>query len=226
MLELPFLFSSYTQVDSAKRAIQKELEDQFKAKGFILLGWSDAGFVNIFSNKPIKSAEDLKGVKMWIWEGDPLAKAMADALGINGNPLGLPDVLTSLQTHLIDAVYGPPAGVVALQWFTKVKFMTRVNLANSVGALLISSAEFAKLSPDLQNLLKTTSEKYTQILTQKVRAENDAAIATLKNNGIQVIEVTPDEVNKLRDLSKSVRTKLAGQLYTPALLQKVEASVN
>src|SRR5436190_19994700 len=145
----------------------------------------------------------MKGVKMWAWEGDPLVKAMYEALGIVPIPLALPDVLTSLQTNLIDGVYGPPLGVIALQWFTKTKYMTDLNLANSTGALVMSKAEFAKLAPDQQAMLKEVGQKYGQELVQKIRAENQSAVATLKKNGIQAVEVDPAAKQEIITLSES-----------------------
>ncbi len=226
VLELPMLFRNYQEVDYVKGKIQPELEKQFDAKGFVLLGWAEAGFVNIFSNKPIKNKEDMKGVKMWAWEGDPLVKAMYESLGIVPIPLALPDVLTSLQTNLIDGVYGPPLGVIALQWFTKVKFMTDANLANSTGALIISKAQYAKLPPDMQALLKETAQKYGQQLVQKIRAENSASIATLKKNGIQVVTVEGPAQQEIVALSEAVYPKLSGSLYSPALLQQVKGYIS
>jgi len=225
VLELPMLFRNYQEVDYVKGKLQPELEKQFDAKGFVLLGWAEAGFVNIFSNKPIKNKDDMKGVKMWAWEGDPLVKTMYETLGIVPVPLALPDVLTSLQTNLIDGVYGPPLGVIALQWFTKTKYMTDVNLANSTGALVMSKAEFAKLAPDQQAMLKEVAQKYGQQLVQKIRAENQSAVETLKKNGIQVVAVDPAAKQEIITLSESVYPKLAGSLYSPALLQQVKGYI-
>ena len=225
ILELPMLFRNYQEVDYVKGKLQPEFEKQFDANGFVLLGWAEAGFVNIFSNKPIANKEDMKGVKMWAWEGDPLVKTMYETLGIVPIPLALPDVLTSLQTNLIDGVYGPPLGIIALQWFTKVKYMTDVNLANSTGGMLISKAQFAKLPPDLQTLLKTTGQKHGQVLVQKIRAENTQALATLKKNGIQTVPVDPKAKEEMVQLSEAVYPKLAGNLYPAALLDKVKALI-
>jgi TRAP-type transport system periplasmic protein len=225
VLELPMLFKSYKEVDYVKEKLKPEFEKQFADKGFILLGWAEAGFVNIFSNKPIAKKEDMTGVKMWAWEGDPLVKAMDEALGIVPIPLALPDVLTSLQTNLIDAVYGPPMAVISLQWFTKVKYMTEANIANSAGALLITKAEFDKLPPDLQNLLKTTAAKYGDQLVQRIRADNAQAILTLKKNGIQVIAVDPKAQEELTTISSSVYPKLVGVLYPQALLDRVKGYI-
>jgi len=225
VMELPMLFRNYQEVDYVKGKLFPQFEKDFDAKGFVLLGWAEAGFVNIFSNKPIKNKEDMKGVKMWAWEGDPLVKAMYESLGIVPIPLALPDVLTSLQTNLIDGVYGPPIGVIALQWFTKVKNMTNANLANSTGALVISKAQFSKLPPDLQTLLKDTAKKYGDQLVTKIRAENTSAVATLKKNGITVIDVDPAAQQEMVTLSEAVYPKLVGSLYSQALLDQVKGYI-
>jgi len=225
VLELPMLFRNYQEVDYVKGKLQPEFEKQFDAKGFVLLGWAEAGFVNIYSNKPIKNKDDMKGVKMWAWEGDPLVRAMYETLGIVPIPLALPDVLTSLQTNLIDGVYGPPLGVMVLQWNTKTKYMTDVNLANSTGALVMSKAEFNKLAPDQQAALKEVAQKYGQELVQKIRADNQSAIATLKKNGMEIVPVDAAAKQEMTTLSESVYPKLAGSLYSPALLQQVKGYI-
>ncbi len=222
ILELPMLFKNYQEVDYVKNKLKPEFEKQFADKGYILLGWAEAGFVNIYSNKPIAKKEDMQGVKMWAWEGDPLVKAMYESLGIVPIPLALPDVLTSLQTNLIDGVYGPPLGIIALQWFTKVKYMTDINLANSTGALLVNKAQFDKLPPDLQNLLKTTAAKYADILVQRIRAENTQSIATLKKNGLQEVPVDPKARQEITTLSEAIYPKLVGVLYPQPLLDRAK----
>ncbi|MFO1518254.1 MAG: TRAP transporter substrate-binding protein DctP [bacterium] len=226
VLELPMLFKNYQESDYVKSKLQKEFETQFDQKGYVLLGWAEAGFVNIFSNKPIKSKADMAGTKWWAWEGDPLVKAMYETLGIVPTPLALPDVLTSLQTNLIDAVYGPPLGVIALQWFTKTKYMTDLNLANSTGALVMSKAEFAKLPPDLQALLKTTAAKYSGKLIQAIRQDNARSVDTLKKNGIQMVPVAPADKAELEKISLEVRPKLVGKLYSQDLLNRVQGYID
>ncbi|MCB1213944.1 MAG: TRAP transporter substrate-binding protein DctP [Deltaproteobacteria bacterium] len=222
ILELPLLFNSYEEVDYVKEKIRPELEKAFSAKGFELLGWAEAGFVNIFSNKAIAKQSDMEGVKCWVWEGDPLAQAMTEALGIAPIPLSMPDVLTSLQTNLIDCVYGPPLAVLVLQWGTKVSHLTDIKLANSTGALLVSKKIMAKLSPEEQKILKTVIDQYSKQLVTKIRQENTQALESLKNNGIQVVKVAPKDLEELKKLSSEVWPKLVGKLYSAELLAKVQ----
>jgi hypothetical protein len=113
VLELPMLIKNYDELDYVRNAMSDEFRKKFEEKGYVLLGWGDVGPVHIFSNTPIRSKADLNQTKMWAWTDDPLVKAMFKQLGSNGVPLGVPDVLTSLQTGLINACYGSPLSMVA-----------------------------------------------------------------------------------------------------------------
>ena len=181
ILELPFLFRDYAEVDRVTAKIQPKMEAGFAKKGFILLGWAEAGFVNIFSNKPITKLAELKGVKMWLWDSDPLVTSMCNTFDIVPIPLALTDVLTSLQTNLIDATYAPPLGAIALQWFTRTKYYTTDRLSNSTGAFLISKRAMGKLTPSEQKVLKETARKYSRELVRRERQRLGRAFAGRKN---------------------------------------------
>jgi len=107
-----------------------------------VLGWAEVGNVNIFSNSPVTKLDDLKAVKMWIWEGDPIAEATFAAMKIKPIPLSITDVMTSLQTGMINAVYSAPATVIPLQWYTKMRNMLSLPIATASGAVVISRKSF------------------------------------------------------------------------------------
>jgi TRAP-type C4-dicarboxylate transport system substrate-binding protein len=104
--------------------------------------------------------------------------------------------------------------------------MTDLNLANSTGAMVMSKAEFAKLPPDLQSLLKTTAEKYGNKLIQAIRQDNARSVETLKQNGIQVVTVAPNDRAELEKAALDVRPKLIGRLYSQDLLNRVQGLVD
>jgi TRAP-type C4-dicarboxylate transport system substrate-binding protein len=175
--------------------------------------------VYVFANKPIRKASDLKGVKMWMWEGDPLAKELFRANGLMPVPLDLPNVLTSMQTGLIDAVYSSPYGVIALQWHTKVKYMVNTKLTYASGAILVSKKEFDKLSPEHQKILMDVTQKHCRNLTEQTRKENEQAIEVLKKSGIKINDLaSPQELQNIKNTSISIYKTLANQLYSNDLL--------
>ncbi len=225
VLELPMLFSSYPEVDSVTKKIQPKLESGFEKKGFVLLGWAETGFVNIFSNKPIATRENMDGMKMWMWEGDPLVKAMYDRFGIVPIPLSLPDVLTSLSTNLIDAVYAPPLAAIALQWNTKTKYMTDLKLADSTGGILITKRALLSIPEGDRKILEETAKKYAKLLVDRTRADNEKAYAVVAKSGIKTVEVPAEEVQRIRETSQLVWKDLVGKLYSQELLNETMAAV-
>jgi TRAP-type C4-dicarboxylate transport system substrate-binding protein len=184
------------------------------------------GFVYIFTNTPVRNAADMKGVKMWMWEGDPIAEAAFRALGVNPIPLSVVDVLTSLQTGLINGAYTSPLAALVLQWNTRVKYMTTLPLADASGAVVVSKKKFDTLPADLQEILVRNGKKFMAELTAKSRVENAAAIETLKKNGIQIVEIKdPKQLQEYAAIGKAARQSLVKRLYDQAYLDRVEKTV-
>ncbi len=226
ILDAPFLFKNYDEVDHLHQVMDQEFDKEFTDNGFVLLGWAEVGFVYVLTNQPVRSEADMNGVKMWTWEGDQIAEAAFRALGINPIPLSVVDVLTSLQTGLINGAYTSPLAALAMQWNTRVKYMMSVPLADAAGAVVVSKKAFDKLPPDLQEILVRNGHKYMAILTQKSREENASAIQTMKKNGLQIIDVTsPKTLQEFQVIGKKARESLVGKLYDQAWMDKVEKIV-
>lgn len=226
ILDSPFLCTNYAEVDHLYENLQKEFEQAFLDGGFVLLGWAEVGFVYVFSNTPVRTVSDMSGVKMWMWEGDPVAEATFKTFGINPIPLSVVDVLTSLQTGLINGAYVSPYAAVALQWNTRVKYMMGVPLADACGAVVISRKKFDSLPADLQEILLRNGKTFLRELTLKSRGENKAAIETLKKNGIQVIDVSSEKtVSEYNRLGRETRRALVGKLYDEEFLSRVEGQL-
>jgi TRAP-type transport system periplasmic protein len=226
ILDSPFLFQNYEEVDHVYRTFDGEFDQAFRDNGFVLLGWAEVGFVYVFSNSPVRTLADMSGVKMWMWEGDVVAEATFKAFRINPFPLSVVDVLTSLQTGLINGAYISPYAAIAMQWNTRVKYMMSVPLADACGAVVISRKMFDVMPTDLQEILLRNGRKYMGELTRKSRQENSDAIPTMKKNGLQVIEVTsPIILKEYLATGKAARQSLVGKLYDQGFLDRVEKSL-
>lgn len=221
VLELPFLFSSEASVDNVYSQMRPYFKDEFRKKGFELLGWAEVGFVKIFSNKPIRKKKDLNGMKMWMWEGDPLAEAMYKAMGVTPVPLAITDVLTSLQTNLIDAAYAPELGAIAFQWHTKTKYMTDVNLVNGTGAILLSSKGWGKVSAGDRKIVEQVVMDQTKQLVAQTRADNKASKQAVESAGIEIVKLDDNAMADLRKIGQDVREALVDKLYPRDLMNKV-----
>jgi TRAP-type C4-dicarboxylate transport system substrate-binding protein len=226
ILDSPFLFHNYDEVDYIYKTFDQEFDQAFRDNGFILLGWAEVGFVYVFSNTPIRTLADMDNVKMWMWEGDVVAEETFKAFHLNPIPLSVVDVLTSLQTGLINGVYISPYAAIALQWNSRVKYMMSVPLADACGAVVIVKKMFDKLPPDLQDILVRDGRKYMAELTAKSRKENEEAIPTMAKSGLQVIKVTsPTTLKEYAAIGKSARQALVGKLFDQEFLDRVEKAL-
>ena len=221
IMELPMLFRSYDEVDYIKSLLYDDFAKKFEEQGFIILGWADVGFAYVFAQKPILSLEDLRGTKMWMWEGDPVAEATFNALKVSAIPLSLTDVLTSLQTNLIEAVYVPPLPCVSLQWHTRIKTMMNVPLANVTGAVLISKKMFDKLAPEHQKILLEKGREHMTRLVEMGRKDNQKAIEIMQKNGVEIVEVPKENLAEFYSAAKAAGQSLVGKLYSQELLDRV-----
>ncbi|MBI4677318.1 MAG: TRAP transporter substrate-binding protein DctP [Elusimicrobia bacterium] len=227
ILDAPWLFNTAAEVEAVRQRFDKEFIQALADAGYVLLGWTDLGSVYVFSKTPFKGPEDMKKAKMWVWEGDPIAEAAYKAMGLSPVPLSVVDVLSSLQTGLIDAVYGPPMGVIALQWHSRTKHIYAVPMAEASGAVLLSRRFFDALAPEERKVLLEVSSKHLKRLLEMTRKENAAALETLvKKQGLVLSEKPSPETMKLyRELGTKARKELAGRLYPADLLARVEKSL-
>ncbi len=225
VLDAPFLFKSYDEIDYIINKFDAQFRQAFEEGGFVLLGWAEVGFVYIYSDRPVASPEDLRNSKMWMWEGDPIAQAAFQAIGISPIQLSITDVMTSLQTGMINTVYNAPYALVALQWFTRVKYMMSEPLAVSNGAVLISKKMFDSMPKDCQDILLTNGKKYFRDLTLASRKENGDAIETLKSKGIQVTTPTKSVAAQFESTGEKARRLLVGKIFSQQFLDEVESAL-
>lgn len=225
ILEVPFLYEDTKEIDAVKYALEEEFTKGFEEKGFTFLGWAEVGWAYIFSNKRAKTLPELRQRKIWVWQGDPLAERTFKTYGLSGVPLPLTDVLTSLQTGMIDSVYNSPYGLVGLQWHRKVKYMSRMTVGHGTGALLVSTKQWNKIRPKWRARIKKAARKRLDTLLTEVREKNTETIAELEAAGTTVIPLPEDEMPKYKELGAKVADSLVGTLWSKELLAKVRGII-
>jgi TRAP-type C4-dicarboxylate transport system substrate-binding protein len=222
VLDLPFMFRSYKEIDLVHKELQGFFTKHFREKGFELISWAEVGNVHLFSRHPIQKVGDLSRLKVWAWSGDPIAKQTFASMGTNPIPLAITDVTTALNTGMIDTVYAPPLGALALQWHTSLKFMMSLPLAHSTGAVLISRRFSDKIPPDLLKRLKDDFQSAMVELTAELRAQSEETIQLLEKSGLKALPM-PSEAD-LQDfyrVHERVAQALAGDIYPKELLDRV-----
>jgi TRAP-type C4-dicarboxylate transport system substrate-binding protein len=220
---LPFVFESDEEVRYVRERLDNTLKSGIEETGFVTFGFASAGFAIILSNQPVRSHADLKGKKVWLPEGDLISYEAMKSVQLSPVALPLTDVLTGLQTGLVDIVAIPPVVALALQWHTKVKYVTRTPVLYVMGFLAIRKSTFERLSradQDVVNEVMTTI--YTRLDKSSV-AENRAATQALINVGLKDIAPIPGEFESLREQMIDTNRAMAQKgLFSPELLRQLQ----
>ncbi|HXU73969.1 MAG TPA: TRAP transporter substrate-binding protein DctP [Polyangia bacterium] len=193
---------TYAELDHARERLDPLLRKKFDEKGYLLMGWGDVGPVRIFSQRPIRSLDDLRMTKLWRFGDDPLTKQTFDALGLRGVPMGVPEVLPSLATGSIDAFFGSPLSTVALQWSAHAKYVTSAVIGMATGATVLTKKAWNELDPRDQKIVTEEAKAMEVEVTKQVREDNAKAFEQLqKKNGLVVV---PTPVEMQRDVARRV----------------------
>ena len=221
VLQVPFLFQNYEEVDAVSKKMDPFFRKGFEDNGYVLLGWSEAGFVYLMSTVPIASVADLRKHKVWIWEDSPMSKAIFDEAGVKAIPLTIPDVLVGLQTGLVEVVYAPPSGAISLQWFTKIRYLTDVPLIYLAGGVVVKKDIFKQLPQSHQNSVLESFQQRQDPLKTVSRNENRDAIKVMVKNGVKIITPSKDQIEEYRKLSNRALEHISGPTFSKKVLDEV-----
>ena len=224
LFALPMLFRSIEEARYTRDALEGEIRQRLEDAGYVNFGLAAAGFAYMMSEKRLTTLGDLDGQKVWIPEGDPVGFAALRALGVAPVVMPVTDVMTGLQTDLLDCVTVPPVGAIVFQWHTQLRYITEVPLAYVYAALLIDKRVFSRLSTDDQRVVRDVMEGIYRKFDQNGVRENDEALEALLQNGLQRVVPDPAEVEAWRRIVGESHLEMAGQgVFDPALYERVRA---
>jgi tripartite ATP-independent transporter DctP family solute receptor len=193
VFNLPFLFRNTEHMQHVVDGpIGQELLDKITNNpkaGLVGLCWMDAGARSMYDTKrPIKSIEDLKGMKVRVM-GNPMFVDMMNALGGNGVAMGYDQVFSALQTGVVDGAENNPPSFVFDNHFTVAKYYTMTEHLIVPEVLVLSKKTWDALSKEDQALV-TKFARETQLDERKLWQEYEQkAIEKAKASGIQIIDL-------------------------------------
>lgn len=209
---IPMGFRDFAEVDFVSEKMQPMLEQRLAQKGFVVLFWTDAGWVRFFSRKPVTRPDDMRKLKVFTWSGNPHQVEIYKSAGFDAVALETADILPSLQTGLIDVAPLPPVFALATQVDTRAPHMIEVNWAPLVGACVIRKATWEKIpAASREALLKAAGETGKEI-KRNGRLEMDASVQAMEKRGLKVTKLTPEVEAEWRAGAEAVYPKIRGKL--------------
>jgi TRAP-type C4-dicarboxylate transport system substrate-binding protein len=208
---MPLVFNSEEEVAFVRSRMDARLQQGLEDAGFVNFGFATSGFANIMSSTPVKSLADLKGKRVWVPEGDTISYKSMEALSLNPVTLPLTDVLTGLQTGLIDIVAIPPIVALVLQWHTKVKYVTELPLVYSFGYMAVDKKTFGKISDHDKAIVREVMTRTYENFDKVNLIENRKAFDSLVKSGIERVEIDAAELVRVRDVLLASNLKLGNE---------------
>ena len=205
---IPLLFRSLDEVDAVRAKLDPKIAAGLEKAGFVSFGFTEGGFANILSNEPIRSVDDMKRKKVWVPEGDEISFLAMETMGLSPVVLPVTDVLTGLQTGLIEIAFSSPVAALVLQWHTKVKYVTALPLSYSYGVFAIEKSAFDKLMPADQQVVREVMTKTMGQLDRDAREDNAKAAEVLTKSGLTTVNVNASDVEGWRRTIASLHPKL------------------
>ncbi len=221
---LPFVYNSEEEIAYVRARVDERLVAGLRDAGFESFGFSGGGFARLMSQTPVTSLEDLNRQKVWVPEGDNISYEAMRAMGLAPVTLPVTDVLTGLQSGLLDIVGSPPVAALVLQWHTKVKYVTDLPLVYTIGFLALDKKAFAKLSADDQKVVREVLTGVSEVIDAANRADDSKAMAALEGAGLTFVNPDPAAVEGWRQQVLAANARMAGEgLFSASLYAEVLA---
>lgn len=207
----PLKFKTVEEIDYVRQYMDGYILDGLEnngKRGFVTFGLIGGGFSYIMSKHRIETVEDLRRQKVWIPDNDTISNDSIKAFGVSPIPLPIAEVLTSLQTSLIDTVANSPVGAVVLQWHTQIKYVVNVPLIYLHAVLAIDKKRFDKISESDQQIVRRIMMAASKKLEQKNREAELKNINTLKTRGITFITPNPQAMKEWEKAGQKASQKM------------------
>jgi len=226
VLDFPFLFANEKEADALLDGpIGKRLMDRLPQQGLVALAYWENGFRNVTNSKrPINRPEDLAGLKIRVMQ-NPVYLETFKTVQANPVPMAFGELFTALETRTVDAQENPYSIILANKFNEVQKYLSITRHSYNTFIILISEKFWDRLSPTEQKILQDAALEARTYERELSRASSGKALAELKAKGMEVNELAPAEIARLRTLLKPVADKFSAS-YDPAFVRDFDAEMN
>lgn len=209
VFNVPFFFQNYDELNAVIDKLTPVLRQRAEAKGFVLVHWGHAGWLQIFSKRPVQTLADLKGLKLFTSAGDDRMTQWYKANGFQPRAMAMTDILTGLSTGMIEAMPSTPLASMAYQWHKQTPFMLDIGLAPLMGATVVSKRTWDSISAADRAKMLEIASGVEQQLRVDIPKGDALAVTMMGAQGLKVTKASGDEwQHEAEVLSKSMRGEM------------------
>jgi TRAP-type C4-dicarboxylate transport system substrate-binding protein len=213
VFSIPLFYESYDELLHVIDRLTPAFRSRLEARGFALLGWGNAGWVQVFSKQRIETLDDLQRAKIFMTAGDEVTRQWYIKNGFKPVALAPTDMLTSLQTGMIDTIPSTPLTALAFQWYQQTPYMLDIKLGPLAGATIITTRAWSRIGEADRARILEQAAQLDRRLRVDVPRQDEQSIAEMEKRGLKVVRVagTPQGATfqaKAREYAQAMRGEL------------------
>jgi TRAP-type transport system periplasmic protein len=226
LLDFPFIVSTPQQADALTDGqVGKLLFAKLPEKGLVGLAFWDLGFRNVTNSKrPISRVEDFEGLKLRVIP-NPVFLETFKTFKANPVPMPFAELYSALETKAVDGQENPFAVILSNKIFEVQKFLSVTNHVYTANTILISKIFWDRCSPAEQKLLQDAALEARDYERKLSREAAQKALGELKAKGMQVNQIAPAEIARMREMVRPVYDKFTAA-YDPAVVKAFRAELD
>ncbi|WP_377811693.1 TRAP transporter substrate-binding protein (plasmid) [Azospirillum sp. A29] len=208
--DLPFLFNNEKEADAVLDGpFGEKLLKSLNDKGLVGLVYWENGFRNLTNSKrPITKLEDMGGIKLRVMQ-NPVYIDMFNRFGANAVPLAFSELFTAMETGTVDGQENPVTTIQSSKFYEVQKYLTISRHVYSPWIMLASKRWYDGLSADEKKILNEAAIASRDFERKDSREASAQSIAYLKEKGMQINELSPAELERMREMVKPAFDKYA-----------------
>jgi len=211
---IPMFYESYDELFFVMDALEPVMAQRVAERGFVFLGWGLAGWARLFTKSPVRTVDDLRDLKMFASAGDDSWVQYWKNNGFRPVPLAVTDILTGLQTGLIDGLPTTPLAALMLQWYRHTPYMIDIDLAPLIGATIVGDKAWDRIPAEARPTLIASAQELEEVLRREIPKQDDEAVREMTQRGLKVLSPTEAEerVDSWRKLAEELARDMRGAM--------------
>ena len=223
---IPMVFKDYDDVEKVKEVMFDDISNGLSESGFKLLFLVDIGWVYWFSANEIAVPEDLRNAKIYTTAGDYVTVELFKRFGFNAIPVSETDILTSLQTGMINSIQTVPILSLSSGWFALMPNMLDLKWAVFIGAVIIDERVWSKIRPEHQKVMMEVAQEIGKKYQENGRKTDAKAIEMMKEYGMKVKTPTDEELKIWEDFKEEIIPDVIDAYVPKEVYDKVISAID
>lgn len=218
---MPGVIESDEELNYVLDSLEEDLDRSFRDEGYEILTWSNAGWLKFFSTQEIRSPEDLGGLKVATGDFVEDINEVMRGMGMQPVPLSSPEILSGLNSGLIDSVLYAPLGVAGFQWFGVTNQMLDLPVAPFFGAIYIDERTWRRIPEQYHEELMESAERIGVEIESKLAGLEEDALELMQEYGLEIISISSQQEDQWYEVFEQKRDELNSSYFENDLISKM-----